>query len=91
MIFLRLALAEVPVDPATGGVEDAPRAGPAHRLHDVVGQDGSLIEIDLGLGGGASNVRVRREVDDDIMTGHGLGQQAEIAHIAADDAQPPVT
>jgi hypothetical protein len=61
-----------------------------HRLDDVVGQDGSLVEIDLRLCGGAGDVRVRREVDDDLMIGHRLDQQIEMADIAADDAQSPV-
>src|SRR5579862_9190780 len=50
VIFGKIGAAEVSIDAAAGCVEEAWHSGAAHRLDDVVGQGGSLMEVDFGLG-----------------------------------------
>src|SRR5204863_2162715 len=41
-------------------------AGEAHRLEQVVGDDGAALEIEVGVGGAEADVAVRGEVPDAI-------------------------
>src|SRR5262245_6216858 len=86
-VLVDLELAEVAVDAAPRGVEDAGGLRLAHGLEDVMREPRALVEVDRGLGHGACDVRVRREVDDDVVVRHLCRQRAEILDVAAHDAQ----
>ena len=71
----------VAVDAAPGRVQDPPDARPAHRLDDVVREERALVEVDARLGRGARDVRVRREVDDDVVPGCRVDEGVEVGDV----------
>jgi len=54
----------------------------------VVGQEGSVIEVDGRLGRGPSDIWVRGKVDDGIVAMGDVGEVLEVLHVALHDVQP---
>ena len=85
-----LVRAEIAVHAAARRVEDPLRAGRPHRLQHALGQRRPLPEVDGRLGGGARDVGIRGQVDDDVMARHRRRQRAGVLGVAADDTQARV-
>src|SRR5215469_4292853 len=90
MILMRLALAEITINPASRRIQDASGSGPAHRFDDIIGEERTLIKVNLRLCRGSCDIRVRGQVDDDVVPLHRLYKLVQIAGIAAHDAQSPI-
>jgi len=63
---------------------------PAHRLEHIVGELRALAEVDLRLLGGARDVGIGGEVDDDIVARHDRRERVHVVSVAAHDAEARV-
>ncbi len=64
------------------------RRGDAHRLDDVVGEQGPLVEVDRRLGHRPGDVGVGREVDHHLVAAHRVGERGEVSDILAHHTEP---
>jgi hypothetical protein len=90
MVLVGRELAQITVDAAAGRVCDPRRARAPHRLDDVVGEQGSLVEVDRRLGCGTGDVGVGGQVQDHVVPTHSLGERVEVLDVAALDPEPVV-
>ena len=80
-VLIRLSLAEIAVDAASGRVENLGRRGHAHGLDDAVSQVRPLVEVDRGLGRRTRDVGIRGQVNDEVVAVHTRDQRLGVLDI----------
>ena len=64
-----------------------PNAASTHGFDDVVSEQRAFVEVDGGVDHGRRDVGVRREVHDQVVTGHRRYQRCEVGDISFEHSE----